>query len=366
MKRIRMETKAILNDSTKIAKRQAWFGTLQNLFDGKADAYLQQHVMTVMGILGRDENAQLPYLDPEASAVADLESLAQQLCACEDQNDHFAPPCVEYPIYGVHFIDKMLGADVFFQDGQWNAKYLSTPIGALSMPDLEQDETWQKAKQYTQCFLAQEVALPLLGLPTLSSALNIAVNLYGQDALIALLTEPEAIAHDLHIINELICTLHRWYLAAIPLEQLQPVISWCRTQPPGYGQLCGCTTQLISSGAYQELLMPLDEQLLSLYPKGGMIHLCGSHTQHIEAFRAMPHLKALQLNDRAAEDLNFYVKGLREDQILYVNPCAGMSVSQMLEVTDGKRLVICENIAAPKKPQHRYECGCNSKEYNVK
>ena len=46
--------------------------------------------------------------------------------------------------------------------------------------------------------------------------------------------------------------------------------------------------------------MPLDDALLGDYPDSGMIHLCGSHGQHIQSFRDMRHLHAVQLNDRAA------------------------------------------------------------------
>jgi len=133
----------------------------------------------------------------------------------------------------------------------------------------------------------------------------------------------------------------------IPMQQLQPVISWNRTQPPGYGQLCGCTTQLLSPSLYEEFIAPLDEKLLSVYPHGGMIHLCGSHTQHLDTFRKMKSLKALQLNDRAAADLSIYFEQLREDQIIYLNPCKELSIEKALEITHGERLIIAADLDAP-------------------
>jgi hypothetical protein len=42
---------------------------------------------------------------------------------------------------------------------------------------------------------------------------------------------------------------------------------------PGHGQLCGCTTQLVSGKMYADFIAALDDELLSLYPHGGMIHL---------------------------------------------------------------------------------------------
>ena len=113
-----------------------------------------------------------------------------------------------------------------------------------------------------------------------------------------------------------------------------------RTQPPGYGQICGCSTHLLSGSLYGEMVADLDDALLGAYEKGGMIHLCGGHTQHIKTFASMKNLKTIQLNDRAAGDLEQYFNGLRKDQIIYLNPCPEMSVDRALEITRGERLVI--------------------------
>jgi hypothetical protein len=150
--------------------------------------------------------------------------------------------------------------------------------------------------------------------------------------------------HDMTVINQALCDMHRWYLANIPPRQLQPVISWNRTQPPGYGQLCGCTTQLVSADMYAETVAPLDEELLGAYPHGGMMHLCGSHTHLIPVFRGMKKLRAIQINDKAAGDLRLYFEGLRDDQIIYLNPCEEMTVEMALEITGGKRLVVADDI----------------------
>lgn len=336
----------ILNDPLRISQRNAWFDRLRGLYAGRRDEHLQKRPFVLHGILGGNtlavENNSIAYTEPEEWIYARLNDLASQIEAWPlSPEECFSPVCVEYGIYGVHFIDKILGADVFYQDDQWNAHYLTNPIGELPEPDLDNDPTWNLAKRAALAFVQSGVKLPLFGMPTLSSALNIAVNLYGEECLVAMLLEPEAIRHDLDIIQNTIVSLHRWYRENIPATQLQPVISWDRTQPPEYGQLCGCTTQLLSGPTYAEFIAPLDNALLSEYPNGGMIHFCGGHTQHIETFRNMPALKALQLNDRAAGDLEEYFKGLREDQILYVNPCKEMPIERALEITGGHRLVLC-------------------------
>ena len=350
MKQLSPEIRAILNDEELIARRDRWMNRMSALFDGTPDEYNDAYVYTLAGDCPRrwDPADSYAIAEPE-KWVAD--SLARIAAIREIPGNRFAPLCVEYPIYGVHFIDKMFGADVFWKDNQWSVHYLTTPIGSLEMPDLEKDETWSLAKRAALAFVEEEVRLPLFGMPTLSSALNIYLNLYGGDGLEAMLLDEEAAEHDLTVINDLIRTLHRWYLANVPLTQLQPVISWARTQPPGYGQLCGCSTQLLSGELYAKMVAPLDDALLGEWPHGGMIHLCGAHTQHMETFRGMKHLRSLQLNDRAAEDLGLYYTGLRDDQILYLNPCPGMPTEKAVEITGGNRMVLVCGGDAPARPK---------------
>lgn len=281
-----------------------------------------------------------PYRDPDRWTTEALDDLAAQAEFLRD-TEVFRPLTFDFGPYGVHLIDRMFGAHVFeLGPGNWQAHTLTSRTGELRPPDLGSDDTWRLAQRIAEAFLSARVAVPLFGLPTIASALNIAVNLYGQEILVAMRTEPAAARHDLAVINDLLCALHRWYLQHLPLAQLQPVIAAFRTQPPGFGQLCGCTTHLVSASLYRDLVAPLDDALLSVYPHGGMIHLCGAHAQHIPTWQAMPSLRAVQLNDRAADDLELYYRGLRDDQIIYVNAYEGMPVNRILAITGGHRTVI--------------------------
>ena len=342
MLKLSEKTREILNDKKWIDIRDGWFGRMQGLFHGKRDSFLENHFYAVNGVTG-NAGAELLYENPAEWVNRALEDLAGK-ARLTDNEDMFVPLCIEPSFYGVHFIDKILGAEVLFKDGQWYNRYLEKEVGTLERPDLDKDETWRLAREAAMAFLEADVRLPLFGLPTIASALNIATNLYGEELLASMLMEPEAAAHDLEIINNLLCELHQWYREHLPAGQLQPVISWNRTQPPGYGQLCGCTTQLISNSLYEEFIMPLDDKLLSVYPNGGMIHFCGSHTHLLESLSQMPHLKAVQLNDRAAWDLEEYYKRLREDQIIYLNPCEGMDIERAVEITGGNRLVVADTV----------------------
>lgn len=325
-------------------KRNRWFERMQNVFDSAPSPWNDRHVLAVNGV--RAQGRHDLYLEPERWVEDCLEELAERFSVVENEV-WFQPLCVEYNAYGVHYIDKMLGCRVFREGNQWYNACLPAPVGQLQAPDPDQDEVWKTTRRAMEAFLEADVKLPLFGLPTIASALNIAVNLYGQDILMEMLLDPEKASADLTTINQLLCDLHQRSRALLPEKQLQPVISWNRTQPPGYGQLCGCTTQLISAQCYEELVAPLDDRLLSVYPHGGMIHLCGRHVQHIPAFRSMKHLKALQLNDRAAEDLLLYHQELRSDQIIYLNPCDGMTIEKAVEITKGERLILAANLPSP-------------------
>lgn len=339
-----------LNDRSIIDTRDLWFSRLEHLFNGTHDEWLDKYVFTLAGSVPRPANGDLAYTNPEEWVLECLKLIAgQDVC----RENRFAPECVEYPIYGVHYIDKMFGANVYYYEGQWNADYLKSEIGELRFPDLDKDETWQLSKRAANAFLEADVSCPLFGLPTLSSPLNIIVNLYGAEALVAMLDEEkiDAVRHDLDVIGELISTLHKWYIDNIPAKQLQPVISWARTQPFGFGQLCGCTSQLLSGKTYSDFIAPLDDSILGVYPNGGMIHLCGGHLQHVETFRDMKNLRSLQLNDRAAGDFEGYFKGMRDDQVFYINPCNEMSAERAIEISGGERLVLVAGGNAPLKPQ---------------
>ncbi len=257
----------------------------------------------------------------------------------------FRPLTVEFGPRGVHFVDALFGAPTFQRLGQWWSRSLATPVGGLTFPQLESDEMWRTTREAALAFVRHGAAGVLFGSATLSSALNVAVNLYGERFLVALATDPVAACRDLATINALLRKLHRWYRDHVPLAQMQGVVAAHRCQPSGFGQLCGCSTQLLSAEMYRDFIAPLDAGLLGDYPGGGMVHLCGGHRQHISTWREMPALRAVQLNDQAANDFEQYYHGLREDQLVYLNPTSAMTAARAARISDGRRLVIVADSA---------------------
>ncbi len=335
-----MAETAPLRDPVFTNARDAYYARLSALFAGKP---LDQ-AFFLQGVSGKPTAD--PYRDPEQALGEALRNLAQNAKALQDPVV-FRPLCVVFDFYGVHFIDRIFGARVRQYEGQWWSELLARPVGRLEPPDLERNETWRTARTMAEAFVAQKVSVPIFTLPTIASALNIAVNLYSEEFLAALITEPDAALSDLRVVNDLLCRLHRWYLERIPLRQLQAVASTGRCQPPGFGQLCGCATHLLSAKMYGEFVAPLDDALLSVYPHGGMIHLCGAHTHHIPVWREMKSLRAVQVNDRAADDMEIYFKELRPDQIIYLCPSAKMTVERAMEITGGRRIVLVANSQRP-------------------
>jgi hypothetical protein len=297
----------------------------------------------VVVLCGWEEYTEAAALDGSQFLAEALPRLAEHAAKGLDE-DVFRPLAVTYNPRGVHFVDHIFHAEVFQLGVSWQARPLAQPVGTLAEPDVDADDGVRAARQFATELLRLDLPGVLLGMPTLSSTLNIAVNLYGQDILLAMMQDAHAARRDLGVIHEAILAGHDWYLKNVPESQRQCILPGQRCQPPGRGQLCGCTTHLLSARLYAEFIAPLDEALLAAYPDGGMIHLCGAHAQHIPVWREMRPLRALQLNDRAAEDLAIYRAGLRPDQVLYVNPCAAMPVDRIMQITGGERVVVVANL----------------------
>ena len=330
---IKPDTQARLSDPAVVAAHDAGFATLEAVFAGKtfADGVHLRGIQPATDAIHDDPERWLDESLNELAARAD-ESLDESV---------LRPLSVQYNPRGVHHVDHLLGAEVFdLGEDNWQCRTLDSPVGELPEVDLAAHPAWRAMQDYTRAFVARGAAGVLLSMPTIASVLNVAINLYGERILVAMHDQPDVAERDLAIINNLLRAMHRWYRANVPAKQLQCICADGRCQPIGFGQICGCSTQLVSPEMYRRFIAPLDEQLLADWPRGGMIHLCGSHTQHIPTWREMTALRSLQLNDRAAEELAVYVRELREDQVFYVNPTDTMTAERILAITGGRRVVI--------------------------
>jgi len=330
---MKASTQSLLCDPELIDVRNAHFRRLQSLFSGKQP----EHPFFLQGF-GGDADSD-PYTQPERWVDEMLDSLAEkaQQAGCAEV---FRPLCLEFGAYNVHFTDRIFGARVHETDGRWWAECIKTDIGQLPVPDLDTDETWGQARSLATAFVSREVTVPLFGMPVIAGALTVAVSIYGSRFLSAMLTDPAAAQRDLKIINDVTRQLYQWYHDHVPAQQLQQVGAASRCMPPGHVSVYGCTSHLISAQLYRDCVAALDDEILSTSGSGGLIHLCGDHCRHIGTWREMKSLRAVQLNDRASEDLERYFTGLRDDQVIYLHPTDTMTVQRALEITKGRRIVI--------------------------
>ena len=328
-----VNTRSVLCDPELVDVRDAHLRRLEGLFCREQPA----RPFFLQGIYG--DAVSDPYTQPEHWLDESLDYLAEKQQDARSA-EVFRPLCLEFGAYNVHFTDRILGARVYQDGGRWWTECIKSQIGHLPVPNLETDETWRLARSVAEAFVSREISVPLFGMPVIAGALTVAVSIYGGCFLEAMLINPEAAVHDLKIINDVTCQLYQWYRDHVPAQQLQQVGAASRCMPPGHVSVYGCTSHLVSTQLYRDHVAPLDEEVLSMSASGGLIHLCGEHCQHIGAWREMASLRAIQLNDRASEDLEQYLTGLRDDQIIYLQPTATMTVERALAITNGERIVM--------------------------
>jgi hypothetical protein len=308
----------ILRSPELLAIRDAGRARLETVFDGT-----QEDVFFLRGPDAYTTRVDIDSVEWMEERLEWLADRAREILA-EPDDLRFRPLSVTYNPREVHYIDHLLGAEVVDicpapEECNWQVNYLKTPVGELRPIDLASHPVWQDTVRFTEALLACELPAVHVGMPTISSALNIAMNLYGQEFLIALMVETDAATRDLRVINDLLLEIHRWYVANVPADVLQPICAGDRYQPVGFGQLCACSAQLISAETYAEHILPLDAEILQCYPNGGMVHICGAHAHQIPNWRRMPEVRAIQFNYPATKDFHQYWTDLRDDQVLYLD-----------------------------------------------
>jgi len=328
------ETHEILNDPDLIRIRDDYLGRMQDVFDGHHDG------SPAFVLSGLSPGAEVPEdATIEQAMHASLDALATEAKLTRNPRV-FRPISTEASTHGEDWQSKLFGAPAE-ADERNPLRLRAGPVGSLEPPDLDACKAWQNMKRSTEVFLEADVRLPLFVGLAVSGPIVEAVSLYGAEPfLTAMLDDPDAARHDLEVLADVAVQMRQWFVEHVPFQQLQGIVTRLRAQPPGYGQIDGCTTQLLGPDLYAELVGPLDDQLLSVYPKGGMIHICGYHTQHIPFWREMKSLKVLQLSGDAMTFLPRYFSELRDDQLVYVSPHATMSLGDIMDVTEGRRVII--------------------------
>ncbi len=279
---------------------------------------------------------------PEAWLADVIDDMASRAHLAADQVT-FRPLTIEPDPWGVHYIDALFGAEVYFHEGQVWSDPLACDVADLQAPALADSPLFRQSLRLAELAVEAGQGKLLVTTPVLSCPINIAINLFGERFLEALVERPDAARRALRIVTDVIVACTRAFFDVIPQDIRRGTVAANRYAPPGYGFLDGCATQLVSGAHYRDFIAPLDAEILRLSPHGGMIHLCGGHGQHIAAWRGMSELKSVQVNDRATDDLPLYVAGLRPSQVLYIAPTEKTPVDRALELARGRPVILqCE------------------------
>ncbi len=328
----------ILNDPDLIKAREYHMDRLERLYRGET----LESPFYLRGIIG-ESNADA-YKEPEKWVEESLTNLSEHAEEILDRKV-FHPLGLEKWLYGVHFTDRVFGSELYSDGELFWKNGLKNKIGELPVPDLCHNETWKMAQELTLAMVNSGVKLPFFTTQVLGEPWNQLFNLYKEEALVAFYENPDGLRRDLSVVTDTLVQMHEWYLKTIPEEQFQNVCMAVRCQPRGYGQMCGCSTHLISGELYKEFIEEFDDRIFSVYKKGGMYHLCGNHTQHLPYWSKDPLVKAFQVNGPATDQLKTYYEKGRKDQILYVyfneETTREVTEEKALEITEGgKRCVL--------------------------
>ncbi len=343
---MKSETYDILNDPDLIAIRDDWFGHMQAVYDGANDG---EPAFILSGLTPPCEVPEGASL--EEAMHLEFDAMASEAHLMRDDRV-FRQVASGASGHGKGWDDDFFPLPAE-PDPVTKLRRITEPVGCLEMPDMDKCEGWQNMKRSTEIFLEADVKLPLFTAVASSGPIVEAVSLYGAEKfLLAMYDDPAAVHNDLSVLAGIAIEQRQWFIDNVPEQQLQGIIHRLRGQPPGYGQIDGCTAQLLSPDSYREFVAPYDDAIFRIYPKGGMLHICGYHHQHIPMWREMESLKVMQLSGDSMTFLQLYFDGLRDDQLMFVSPHATMSLDDIMEVTGGRRVVIAlyprdlENIEA--------------------
>ena len=323
----------------------------------------RQHELQFERLCRGDQPANVPTFASDVLGLSRDEScdveawLSEKLLHLRENIERYKDPVTWRPFalslgrYDLHFASAVMGCPVFHKgDGPvwWTSlSKLGMRLEDFRSPDLDENAIFQEMLGISKFVVeATEGRVPV-EIPYVSEPLVAAVDMFSEDFLACLAREPDLAGQVLDRISATILEMRRRFFEAVPGAPVYAHGFFSRMMPRGYTLLYGCTTQLISGEMYREHIRCRDRDLFTCHARGGCIHLCGTHTQHIDAWRDMPEVKSLQLNDAANDDLEEYWRNLRPDQFVILVPSERMTAESALEVTGGRRLVI--NMATEKR-----------------
>ena len=290
-----------------------------------------------------------PY-DPGAWLAEAMAEMRTRAASFRDRVT-YRPFALSLARFDLHFPAAVAGCPIHQdEDGRvwWtHLSKLGKRIDEFRIPDLDEHHEFQEMLSLLR-FVAEATRERVpVEIPYVSEPLILAVDLFGEEFLLLLAADPQRADRFLDALTEFILDMRRRFCEAVPGAPLMPHGSCGRAMPEGYNLLYECTTQLISGPAYQRHFLDRDRDLMRCGAGGAGIHLCGRHTQHCDAWQDAGELKMIQLNDRAADDLETYWRNLRPDQYVVLVPSDRVTIGDALQVTGGRQLVLAAEVDMP-------------------
>lgn len=187
-------------------------------------------------------------------------------------------PCAS-DAYGNYFMPALFGCEIMYvRDQAPGFKALDGSfegMRSLRVPNFEKSPVMARLLSDTDALRKQYGESQGLGWINTGSPLNVAVNIYGEDFLMACAAEPEVAQHVLRVVGETMFRLYREYSAVVsPERHPLPNISW------GYGN---CPAVMLSPRMYREVVLPIDkwmrQQVHQFY-----LHHCGVFDDYIDLY----------------------------------------------------------------------------------
>ncbi len=257
-----------------------------------------------------------------------------------DSASLFYPIIEMFSLYGTHYMDVLFGAKVEWNGSQFWNQPLGYPVSELKDPDLEKHPLVRQTVELAKWIKEKTGGRFLISMPDVGCPLNIAINLFGEEFLTEMVSDPSSAKRALNLIARATCQIYEFLIEAVGWKTLRCHNAYYVYTPCDYAGLSICATQLISSEHFRNLVADADDAAAPMIYKGLFQHICGYSTQHIPEIARRKRIKGLQLNDAGADDFEAYFKGLRPDQIFYVWPTSKMTLEKILSLSGGQRTVL--------------------------
>ncbi len=227
-----------------------------------------------------------------------------------------------------YLYSQIMGCDIIFEED--NSPQVvcmeldEDTVEELEYPNLETNETWlgvKKQMEYLKDTYGHvETHINLMGIQ------NIALDLMGQELMVAYYTNPEAVEALLEEITNLSITIGKTFQSYS--KQLSGGVTAITKQTvPECYLTSNCSVEMISNELYEEFLLKHDQRLADEFGNFG-VHHCGQTMEHVvEGYKKIKGLVFAEVG--AGSDLAFVRENLPD---VFLN--ARFSPARLLEASE--------------------------------